>query len=94
MTRISWGRRFQGGEERGRARTWDILGGGAGRGQWADVTDALEATACEAKQHCIKGLREVTPHALMSVVTFQRTVLAHLRAGRDDEMRWMVRRIA
>ena len=94
MTRISQGDVSRG-EKKGDVQgTWVILGGRRGGGQWADVTDALEATACEAKQHCIKGLREVTPHALMSVVTFQRTVLAHLRAGRDDEMRWMVRRIA
>ena len=46
------------------------------------------------EQHCLRGIRQVTLHALMSVLTFQATALANLLAGRADEMRWMVRRIA
>ena len=46
------------------------------------------------ERHCIRGLRQVTLHALMSVLTFQATVLARLLDGVTDEMRWMVRRIA
>lgn len=46
------------------------------------------------ERHCLRGLRQVTLHSLMSVLTFQATALASLMAGRADDMRWMVRRIA
>ena len=44
--------------------------------------------------HCIRGLRQVTLHATMSVLAFQATVLVRLWAGDVGLMRWMVRKVA
>ena len=46
------------------------------------------------ERHCIRGLRQVTLHAVMSALTFQATVLVRLQAGETDLMRWMVRKVA
>ena len=46
------------------------------------------------ERHCIRGLRQVTLHALMSTLVFQATALVHLLAGEVDLLRWMVRRVA
>ena len=46
------------------------------------------------ERHCIRGLRQVTLHAVMSALAFQATVLVRLRAGETDLMRWMVRKVA
>ena len=46
------------------------------------------------EQHCIRGLRRISAHSLMSTLTFQATALVKLQAGEDDFMRWMVRKIA
>ncbi len=45
------------------------------------------------ERHCVRGLRRITLHALMSALRFQATVLAHLEAGDTDLMRWQVRKI-
>ena len=44
--------------------------------------------------HCVRGLRQVTLHALMSVLTFQATALVRVLGGEREWMRWMVRRVA
>ena len=46
------------------------------------------------ERHCIRGLRQVTLHAVMSALAFQATVLVRLRAGETDLMRWTVRKVA
>ena len=46
------------------------------------------------ERHCVRGLRQITLHALMSALAFQATALVHLRAGEEDLMRWMVRPVA
>ena len=46
------------------------------------------------EQHCIRGLRQVTLHAFMAVMTTQATELAHLRAGDMANLRWLVRKVA
>ena len=46
------------------------------------------------ERHCVRGLRQIKLHALMSSLAFQATALVRLRAGEADEMRWMVRRVA
>ena len=46
------------------------------------------------ERHCIRGLRQVTLHAIMSALAFQATVLFRLRAREAEWMRWMVRRVA
>lgn len=46
------------------------------------------------ERHCVRGLRQVALHALMSVITYQATALWKLQLGRADEMRWMVRQVA
>ena len=46
------------------------------------------------ERHCIRGLRQVTLHAMMSALAFQATVLVRLRAGEAELMRWMVRKVA
>ena len=46
------------------------------------------------ERHCIRGLRQITLHAIMSALAFQATVLVRLRAGEAGLMRWMVRKVA
>ena len=46
------------------------------------------------ERHCVRGLRQIRLHALMSTLAFQATALVHLRAGEEDLMRWMVRKVA
>ena len=46
------------------------------------------------ERHCLRGLRQITLHSLMSVLTFQATALVNYMSGRADDMRWMVRRVA
>ena len=46
------------------------------------------------ERHCVRGLRKVALHAAMSVLAFQATALIHLLAGQQDELRWMVRKVA
>ena len=46
------------------------------------------------ERHCIRGLRQITLHAVMSALAFQATVLVRLRGGETDLMRWMVRKVA
>ena len=46
------------------------------------------------ERHCVRGLRQITLHAAMSVLAFQVTVLVRLRAGEVEWMRWVVRKVA
>ena len=46
------------------------------------------------ERHCVRGLRQITLHVLMSVLAFQATALAKLLAGEAEWMRWMVRKVA
>ena len=46
------------------------------------------------ERHCLRGLRQVRLHALMSTLAYQATSLTHIRAGRTNRMRWMVRKVA
>ena len=46
------------------------------------------------ERHCVRGLRQITLHSLMSSLAFQATALVRLLAGEIGEMRWMVRRVA
>ena len=45
------------------------------------------------ERHCIRGLRGLRLHALMSALTLGATVLMNIRAGRMDRMGWMVRQV-
>ena len=45
-------------------------------------------------RHCVRGLRQVTLHAMMSVLTFQATALVRILDGEADHMRWMVNQVA
>lgn len=44
--------------------------------------------------HCVRGMRKITLQATMSVLTFQATVLARLRAGDPERMRRMSVQVA
>ena len=44
--------------------------------------------------HCVRGLRKITLQATLSVLTYQATVLARLRAGEPDKMRQMTVKVA
>ena len=44
--------------------------------------------------HCVRGMRKITLHATLSVLTYQATVLARLRAGDVDRMREMAVKVA
>ena len=46
------------------------------------------------ERHCVRGLRQITLHALMSTLTFQATALVRILAGEAEWMRWMVRKVA
>ena len=46
------------------------------------------------ERHCVRGLRQVALHAMMSSLAFQATALVHLRAGEPEWMRWMVKQVS
>ena len=46
------------------------------------------------EEHCVRGLKHITLHALMSTLTYQASALVKARAGDLNGMRWMVRRVA
>ena len=46
------------------------------------------------ERHCVRGLRQITLHAVMSTLAFQATALVRLQVGEAELMRWMVRRVA
>ena len=46
------------------------------------------------ERHCVRGLRQVTLHAMMSVLAYQVTALVRVLAGQAEDMRWMVSRVA
>ena len=46
------------------------------------------------ERHCVRGLRQITLHTMMSALAFQATALVKLRTGQADMMRWMVRKVA
>ena len=46
------------------------------------------------ERHCIRGLRQMALHAMMSAMAFQVTALVRVLEGQREEMRWMVRRVA
>ena len=45
------------------------------------------------ENHCIRGLRHVTLHSLISLLTYQATALAKVKAGKLESMRWMVKKV-
>ena len=46
------------------------------------------------ERHCVRGLRQIRLHVLMSTLAFQATALARVQAGEGEWMRWMVRKVA
>ena len=46
------------------------------------------------ERHCVRGLRQIALHALMSTLAFQATALVWVLAGQSEWMRWMVRKVA
>ena len=46
------------------------------------------------EEHCVRGLKYITLHALTSSLTYQASALVTARAGDLDGMRWMVRKVA
>ena len=70
--------------------------------EWREVyrkRQAVERTFKSMKEsrrlerHCIRGLRQITLHSYMSVLTFVITSLIALRRGQFDYLRWMVRQV-
>ena len=70
--------------------------------EWKDLyakRQAIEQTFKSLKQsrrldrHCVRGLRQITLHSLMSVLAYQATALVRIMAGEAGWMRWMVRKI-
>ena len=45
-------------------------------------------------RHCVRGLKKVTLHASMSVLSYQATALAWMGLGQEDRVRWMVPKVA
>ena len=50
--------------------------------------------SCRLESHYIRGLKNITLHALMSVLTYQARALVKLLAGELGTMRWQVRKVA
>ena len=82
-----------------------VLGGKTRRGseEWHDLYSkrwSVERVFKSIKEsrrleeHCVRGLKYITLHALMSTLTYQATALVKVLAGEQDNMRWMVRRVA
>ena len=46
------------------------------------------------EEHCVRGLKHITLHAVMSTLTYQASALVQALAGNLDGMRWMVRKVA
>ena len=46
------------------------------------------------ESHCVRGLRQITLHAVMSALGFQATALVRILDGQADLMRWQVRKVA
>ena len=46
------------------------------------------------ERHCVRGLRQIGLHALMSTLAFQATALVWILAGQSEWMRWQVRKVA
>ena len=44
--------------------------------------------------HCIRGIKQITLHALMSTLTLQANAVVKIQTDRQDELRWQVRKIA
>ena len=71
--------------------------------EWKDLyakREAIERIFKSLKEsrrlnsHCTRGLRQITLHAFMSMLTFQATALVRVMAGESAWMRWMVRKVA
>ena len=46
------------------------------------------------ERHCVRGLRRITLHSMMSVMAFHVTALVRVLAGERNMMCWMVRQVA
>ena len=46
------------------------------------------------ERHCVRGLRQIRLHVLMSTLAFQATALVRVLAGEGEWMRWMIRKVA
>ncbi len=46
------------------------------------------------ESHCLRGLRSINLHTLMSTLTYQANAYVHARAGDIEGLRWMVRKVA
>ncbi len=46
------------------------------------------------ERHCVRGLRQVALHALMSVLTYSATLLVNALAGAAADRNWMLQRVA
>ena len=71
--------------------------------QWKDLYGKrwkIEQTFKSLKEsrrlesHCLRGLKHITLHALMSTLSYQATALVKAQAGQRADMRWMVRKVA
>ena len=82
-----------------------VLGGQTRRGseEWHDLYSkrwSVERVFKSIKEsrrleeHCVRGLKHITLHALMSTLTYQASALVKVLAGQEEDMRWMVRRVA
>ena len=80
-----------GGDPRG-SRRWKRLANGKRQPGERVFKSVKESRGLE--RHCLRGLHQVTLHAMMSCLAFQATVLARMQAGETARMRWMVRAVA
>ena len=46
------------------------------------------------ERHCVRGMRQIRLHDMMSCMAFITTALVRVMEGQSDQMRWMVREVA
>ena len=80
-----------GGKTRRNTREWKTL---YARRQSIERIFKSQKESRRLEEHCVRGLKHITLHCLMSTLTYQATALAKAQAGDTAGMRWMVRKVA
>ena len=83
--------RVLGGQTRRGSPEWDALY--ARRWSVERVFKSLKESR-RLDEHCTRGLKQITLHALMATLTYQANALVKVLAGEQESMRWQVRKVA
>ena len=83
--------RVLGGQTRRGTKEWNVLY--AKRWSVERVFKSLKESR-RLDEHCTRGLKQITLHTLMSVLTYQANAVVKVLAGEQESMNWQVRKIA